>query len=105
MADIRIETERLILREIEEDDWESVHAYAREPAVDRFLIWGPNTEQQSKDYVRDLQALRLEEPRKHAILGMVIRDTGEFIDGIGRASLRSAVCGRKSAAQAGHVQG
>ena len=87
MANIRIETERLILREIEEDDWESVHRYAREPAVGRFLIWGPNTEQQTKNHVRDLQAFRLEDPRKRAVLGIVIKDSGEFIGGVGLTRL------------------
>jgi [ribosomal protein S5]-alanine N-acetyltransferase len=83
VEDIRLETERLMLREIEEDDWVSVHRYASDPAVSRFLIWGPNTEEQSRDYVRSIQAYRLEGPRNRVLLGMVCKDSGELIGGIG----------------------
>lgn len=83
MMDVRLETERLILREIEEEDWVSVHGYAQNPAVCRFLPWGPNTEQETKEFLRGLQAERVEEPRKRVSLGLVCRDSGEFIGGIG----------------------
>ena len=79
MADIRLETERLILRDIEEDDWVSVHRYASIPIVCRFMAWGPNTEQDSKDFVKRAQAGRSEDPQKEVHLGIVRKDTGEFI--------------------------
>lgn len=38
-----IETERLWLREFREDDFDSIHAYATDPEVVRYMPWGPNT--------------------------------------------------------------
>lgn len=83
MADVRIETERLILREIEEDDWPSVHRYASIPMVCRFMAWGPNTEQDSKDFVKRAQEGRGEDQRKEVHLCIVRKDTGEFIGACG----------------------
>jgi RimJ/RimL family protein N-acetyltransferase len=69
----------LILREIEEDDWPSVHRYASIPIVCRFMGWGPNTEQDSKDFVGRALAWRNEDPRMQVQLGIVCKDSGEFI--------------------------
>jgi RimJ/RimL family protein N-acetyltransferase len=38
-----IETERLLLRDFREDDFDSIHAYATDPEVVRYMTWGPNT--------------------------------------------------------------
>lgn len=79
MADIRIETEWLILREIEEDDWPSIHRYASIPAVCRFMAWGPNTEQDSKDFVKRAITQRREEPRREVHLAIIGKETSELI--------------------------
>jgi len=52
----RLTTERLLLRPYWEDDWEAVHGYASDPEVTRFQAWGPNTEEETRHFVR--QALR-----------------------------------------------
>ncbi len=83
MADIRLETERLILRDIEEDDWASVQRYASIPIVCRFMAWGPNTEQDSKDFATRAQASRGQDPQKEVHLGIIRKDTGEFIGSCG----------------------
>ncbi len=38
-----IRTERLLLREFTQGDFDDVHAYATEDAVVRYMDWGPNT--------------------------------------------------------------
>jgi RimJ/RimL family protein N-acetyltransferase len=38
-----VRTERLLLREFRQDDFDDVHAYATQPEVVRFMDWGPNT--------------------------------------------------------------
>jgi ribosomal-protein-alanine N-acetyltransferase len=83
VPDVRLETERLILREIEEDDWVAMNRYERIPAVSRFLIWEPNTEQQTKDHVSYLLALRTEEPRNRVVLGIVSKDSDEVVGTVG----------------------
>lgn len=41
----------IYLREIVEEDWQTVHSYASIPAVSQYQTWGPNTEEQSREYV------------------------------------------------------
>ncbi|MET0271480.1 MAG: GNAT family N-acetyltransferase [Phenylobacterium sp.] len=52
-----IRTDRLLLRELREADFDDVQAYAEDPQVARFMDWGPNT----LDQTRTFMALRLEE--------------------------------------------
>ena len=46
-----IRTERLLLREFRESDFEDVQAYAGDPAVARFMDWGPNTREQTVEFM------------------------------------------------------
>lgn len=46
-----IRTERLLLREFREADFDDVHDYARDPRVARFMDWGPNTEAQTAEFM------------------------------------------------------
>jgi RimJ/RimL family protein N-acetyltransferase len=52
-----IRTERLLLREFREGDFDDVQAYAEDPAVARFMDWGPNTPEETRKFM----ALKLEE--------------------------------------------
>jgi len=38
-----IRTERLLLRQVAQSDFDDVHAYAIDAAVVRYMTWGPNT--------------------------------------------------------------
>jgi len=46
-----IRTKRLVLREFQVDDWQSVHEYASDEDVIRYVEWGPNSEADSKNFV------------------------------------------------------
>ncbi|MCI5071367.1 GNAT family N-acetyltransferase [bacterium] len=48
-----LETKRLLLRPYKEEDWSSVHAYAKLKDFAQYDVWGPNTEQDSKKFVQD----------------------------------------------------
>lgn len=48
----KIETKRLILRELEETDIQKVHEYASDPDVSKYVPWGPNTLKQTEEFVR-----------------------------------------------------
>ncbi|MHC8515923.1 GNAT family N-acetyltransferase [Sporosarcina sp. ITBMC105] len=52
-----LKSKRVLLREIEEEDWVDVHHYASQEKVCQYQPWGPNTEQDSKEFV--MQVLRL----------------------------------------------
>lgn len=43
----------VMLRPIAEGDWPAVHAWASQDRVCRYQPWGPNTAQQTREFVRD----------------------------------------------------
>ncbi len=48
---MRIETERLVLRDYREDDWRAVLEYQRDPRCLRFYPWDRRSEQDARDFV------------------------------------------------------
>jgi RimJ/RimL family protein N-acetyltransferase len=58
-----IRTARLLLREFREDDFDDVHAYAAEPDVARFMEWGPNTPQETTEFMARKWIEQAEWPR------------------------------------------
>lgn len=59
---IPLTTERLVLREFEESDWQAVHEYASDPEVVAYVTFGPNTEQESKDFISRVINAQKEQP-------------------------------------------
>lgn len=47
-----IVTDRLELRDFRSEDWESVHSFASDSLVTRFLSWGPNDEDDTRTFIR-----------------------------------------------------
>lgn len=52
MIHLPLHTERLVLRDFEEADWEAVHCYASDPEVVRYMSWGPNTEEDTRGFIQ-----------------------------------------------------
>ena len=46
-----VETDRLLIRPFEPDDWRAVHAYASDPAVMRYIPGGALSEDQARAFV------------------------------------------------------
>ncbi len=46
-----LETERLILRKFTEDAFSAVHSYASVSENTTYMVWGPNTEEQTRAFV------------------------------------------------------
>jgi ribosomal-protein-alanine N-acetyltransferase len=46
-----IRTERLLLREFRRQDYADIHAYAIDPLTVRYMDWGPNTEQVTREFL------------------------------------------------------
>ena len=78
-----IETQRLLLREFQEDDWQAVHEYGADPEVVRYMSWGPNTEDQTRDFITRQIASQSEEPRSHYGFAVVLKASNQLIGGIG----------------------
>ena len=77
-----LETERLILREFRDDDYADVHAYGSDPAVARFMVWGPNTPEVSKTFLGLQVESQKTWPRKDVTLAIELRETRKMIGSI-----------------------
>ena len=78
-----METERLLLRDFVVEDWRAVHEYGSDPEVVRYLPWGPNTEEDSRDFIRRSIAIQKEDPRRRFEIGIVLKEEGRLIGGCG----------------------
>ena len=76
-----LETERLLLRPFVEDDWRAVHEYAADPEVCRYMAWGPNTEESTKEFIKSAIANQDERPRISFPFAVVLKATGELVGG------------------------
>ena len=52
-----------MLRDFVPEDWQSVHCYACDPDVVKYVEWGPNTEADSQGFVDRVIELSKIEPR------------------------------------------
>ncbi len=83
MDRIELRTKRLLLREIEAQDFEAVHAYGSDPEVCRYTTFGPNTEEETRNFTKRCRTEREEDPRRVYSLAIVLRERGELIGGCG----------------------
>jgi RimJ/RimL family protein N-acetyltransferase len=75
-------TERLLLREFREGDFDDVHAYASLPEVCRFMEWGPNTPEQTREFMDRNLAAQADWPRDGVSLAMEHQAEGRVIGSI-----------------------
>jgi [ribosomal protein S5]-alanine N-acetyltransferase len=83
MFPVRLELERLVLREWQETDWLAAHEYARDPEVVKYETWGPNSVEQTRDFVRRSIEASRSEPRTVFELAVTERANGALIGGCG----------------------
>ncbi|NQX81850.1 MAG: GNAT family N-acetyltransferase [Flavobacteriaceae bacterium] len=80
---IKIETERLIIREYKESDWEFVHLYGQQGDILIYEVWGPNTEEQTKAFIEKSINERKENPRREFELCVTLKSSLKLIGGCG----------------------
>lgn len=90
LADVRLETPRLVLRELALEDAAAVQAWATDPEVYRYMPWGPNSLEQTTEFVQGAMAARRAQPRSTFELAFVAKSSGEVI-GAGGCRVRSTV--------------
>lgn len=78
---MHIETSRLIIRDIVKKDWIDVHVYASNPEVTEYMIWGPNTEDETKSYVSQQIEKQQAPERTDYEFAVVLKDTNQLIGG------------------------
>jgi [ribosomal protein S5]-alanine N-acetyltransferase len=76
---LQLETQRLILRDFTKSDWQGVHSYACDPEVVRYLPFGPNSEEDTKNFLQREIKLQRQQPRQHFSLAVTLKDDKQLI--------------------------
>ena len=74
-----LETKRLILRKFEKSDFAAVHSYAGNPDNVTYMIWGPNTERETRDFINMAITDANDVPCTSFIFAAVYKETGALI--------------------------
>jgi RimJ/RimL family protein N-acetyltransferase/catechol 2,3-dioxygenase-like lactoylglutathione lyase family enzyme len=78
-----LQTDRLILRDFVLSDFDAVHTYASDPLVTRFTSFGPNTVDETRDFLsRSIYAGSVS-PRQIHTFAVIERSSGHLIGGCG----------------------
>jgi RimJ/RimL family protein N-acetyltransferase len=80
------------LRELRGGDWAKVHHYGGDPEVVKYELWGPNTPEQSREFIRFAMNAQKENPRRTYELAVELDFSGELIGACG-IRIRDAVHG------------
>ncbi len=78
-----VETERLLLREFDEDDWPAVLAYQSDPRYLRYTSWHERSEAEVRAFVERFRDWQRETPRTRFQLAVVLRSEGRLIGNCG----------------------
>lgn len=78
-----IQTPRLILRSFRRDDFNAVHSYGSNLDVVRYTTFGPNTEQDTRDFITRSIAEVNAEPRLNYNYAVVYKSDNRLIGGVG----------------------
>lgn len=81
--EIKLTTDRLILREFNENDFVAVHAYASDIENIKYMIWGPNSEDDTVEFLVECIENANKNPRKQYDFAVTLKDTGNVIGGCG----------------------
>lgn len=77
--------ERLLLREFIKGDWIDVHKYASQDIVCQYQPWGPNTEEDSKNFSCQVVEESTQEPRTRFVFAIIFN---ENMIGVGEFNIR-----------------
>jgi RimJ/RimL family protein N-acetyltransferase len=72
-----------VLREWQTDDWVFAHQWSSDPKAVAYMQFGPNTEEETKEFIFKVITYQTEEPRLHFELAVTLKETGEVIGGCG----------------------
>lgn len=74
-----IETDQLILRDMQMQDWSAIHAYTKLPEMSKYDDWEPMSELETKVLVSGLAIQALIGPRYRYDLAIVLKDSNTVI--------------------------
>ncbi|WP_010272883.1 GNAT family N-acetyltransferase [Paenibacillus senegalensis] len=76
---MEIKTERLLLRDFMESDLAAVHRYAAHSQVARYMLWGPNTREQTEQFLAMVMGHSQQSPRQAYHLAITLKQDGRLI--------------------------
>ncbi len=79
---IQLESPRLILDEVTDQDVAAIHRYASDPEVVRYQNWGPNTIQQTEEFVQQVLQWQHENPRRYIVLAIRIKQQSRMLGAV-----------------------
>lgn len=79
---MKLDTKRLILRDYDPSDLEAVHHYGQDPQVVKFMLWGPNTLDETQAFIDQSILESQTEPRRSFNLAVIDKSYGLLIGGI-----------------------
>lgn len=74
---MELHTPRLLLRAYREDDLAAVHGFASDRRLTEYVEWGPNTLQDSRDFLASCLAEEQQDPRRAYTFALTVPDGGE----------------------------
>lgn len=80
---VSVPTERLVLREFRPEDFPAVQQYGSDPHVVEFLPWGPNTEDETREFITRQVAAQEQVPRLSYGLAVALKADDHVIGGCG----------------------
>lgn len=80
---MELATERLVIRDFISEDWPEVHTYASDPLVATHMIWGPNSEVETKEFIHRTIEMQRQSPRVDYEFAVTLRSDGRLIGGVG----------------------
>jgi len=79
----KIETKRLLLRDLKKTDMKAVHTYASDPDVIRYMDWGPNSLDDTSAFMKRALEAQKEKPRHHYTLAITLKTDKKLIGSCG----------------------
>jgi RimJ/RimL family protein N-acetyltransferase len=76
-------TERLVLRDFVESDWEAVLAYQQDPLYFRYYEWTSRTAEDVRHFLQRFLDQQKQDPRNKFQLAVILQSTGELIGNCG----------------------
>ena len=88
-SDLFIQSERLVLRPIKDEDAEAIFGYRSNTTINRFQGWIPETIADVRDFIRNKVSEIIDQPGTWFQLAIIRKDTGELIGDVGIHFLES----------------
>lgn len=79
---MKLETTRLILRDYQPSDFDAVHHYSQDPDVLKYMLWGPNTREDTRSFIDQAILDGQAQPRTTFNLALMDKETKALIGGI-----------------------